>query len=83
MPALRDQKSFAKLTRTVLRDLDMSDEGDKDSESEEGGDESENAEQNQEGGAETETTGETSSTDAELRDLSGFRSVHRRKGDRL
>jgi cobaltochelatase CobT len=71
LPALRDQKSFAKLTRTVLRDLDMSDEGDKDSESEEGGDESENAEQNQDGGAETETTGETSSTDAELRDADG------------
>jgi cobaltochelatase CobT len=71
LPTLRDQRAFARLTRTVLRDLDMADDGEEEGESEEGGEESESAEENQEGGAEQEATGETSSADAELREAEG------------
>ncbi|MGA7675607.1 MAG: cobaltochelatase subunit CobT [Rhizomicrobium sp.] len=68
--ALRDQKAFAKLTRTVLKDLDFGEEGDKDSESEEGGEDSESA-SDQEGGEEQDASGESSSADADLEQAEG------------
>jgi cobaltochelatase CobT len=71
LPTLRDQAAFAKLTRTVLRDLDMSDEGEEESESEEGGEESDNAEESQQGGETEQSEGETASTEAELRESEG------------
>jgi cobaltochelatase CobT len=62
--ALRDQKAFAKLTRTILRDLNFGEDADLDSEAEEAGEDSENSE-NQEGneGEEAAAEGETSETD--------------------
>ncbi|MGC9954430.1 MAG: cobaltochelatase subunit CobT [Rhizomicrobium sp.] len=68
--ALRDQKAFAKLTRTVLKDLDFGEEGDKDSESEEGGEDSESASE-QEGGEERDASGESASADADLEQAEG------------
>jgi cobaltochelatase CobT len=67
--ALRDQKAFAKLTRTVLRDLDFGEEGDKD-ESEEGGKDSESASE-QEGGEDQDASGESASADADLQQVEG------------
>src|SRR5262249_39694465 len=43
-PALRDQKAFAKLTRTILKDLNFGDDSDLDSEADEAGEDAENAE---------------------------------------
>jgi cobaltochelatase CobT len=57
---LRDQKAFAKLTRTILRDLNFGDEFEGDESSDEEG-EGENADQNQDGEQEdAEAQGETS-----------------------
>jgi len=67
---LRDQKAFAKLTRAVLRDLDMGEEGNKD-QPEQGSDESDNAEQNQDGNESQETEGDAGATDAEMRQSEG------------
>jgi cobaltochelatase CobT len=66
--ALRDQKTFAKLTRTVLKDLDFAEEGDKDAESEEGGEESASE---QEGGEERDASGESSTAGADLQPAEG------------
>jgi cobaltochelatase CobT len=74
VPALRDQKAFAKLTRTILRDLNFGDESDLDSESDESGDEGENASENQEGDAEQDAAeGETS--EADIREAEGEESA--------
>jgi cobaltochelatase CobT len=67
--ALRDQKAFAKLTRTVLKDLDFGEEGDKD-QSEEGDEDSESASE-QEGGEERDASGESASADADLEQAEG------------
>ena len=66
--ALRDQKAFAKLTRTVLKDLDFGEEGDKD-QSEEGGEDGESAQQ--EGGEERDASGESATADADLQPAEG------------
>jgi cobaltochelatase CobT len=74
VPALRDQKAFARLTRTILRDLNFGDDSDLDSESDETGDEGENAAENQEGDAEQDAAeGETS--EADLREAEGEESA--------
>ncbi|HUO98373.1 MAG TPA: cobaltochelatase subunit CobT [Rhizomicrobium sp.] len=70
-PALRDQQAFARLTRSVLRDLDMSDDGSDDSEPEESGEESQQPDDGQQGGEGQETEGDAGSTDAELREAEG------------
>ncbi len=65
---LRDQKAFAKLTRAVLRDLDLGDEGEDKDQS--GGEENQTAEQNQDGEAQ-ESEGDAGATDAELHQSEG------------
>jgi cobaltochelatase CobT len=63
--AMRDQKAFAKLTRTILRDLEMGDELADQAEGEEG----ENAEgepENQEGSEGAEASPESEMSEAEL-----------------
>jgi cobaltochelatase CobT len=60
---IRDQKAFAKLTRTILRDLNFGDEFEGDESSDDTG-ENENSDQNQEGEQEdAENDGETSDAD--------------------
>ncbi len=69
----RDQKAFAKLTRTILKDLEMGDEFAEDSESE--GDESGEPEpQAEEGGDEAESTGQPELADAEMSEAEGEES---------
>jgi cobaltochelatase CobT len=72
--ALRDQQAFAKLTRTILRDLNYGDDADLDSEADEAGEDAENAE-NQEGreGEEAQAEGETSESD--MREAEGEESA--------
>jgi cobaltochelatase CobT len=70
-PALRDQAAFAKRTRTILRDLDLIEDGEEQDDSESGGDNDDKAEQNQEGGESEESKGEGASTEAELREAEG------------
>ena len=66
---IRDQKAFAKLTRTILRDLNFGDEFEGDESSDDTG-ENENSDQNQEGEQEdAENDGETS--DADISDAEG------------
>jgi cobaltochelatase CobT len=61
--SIRDQKAFAKLTRTILRDLNFGDEFEGDESSDEEG-EGENSDQNQEGEQEdADAQGETSEAD--------------------
>jgi len=67
--ALRDQKAFAKLTRTVLKDLEFADDGDKD-QSEESSEESSKA-SGEEGGEDQDAGGESASADADLEQADG------------
>jgi len=69
--ALRDQKAYAKLTRTVLKDLDFGEEADKDSDSGEADDESEPQSGEEEGDEEQDARGESSSTETELGESEG------------
>ncbi len=71
LPALRDQAAFGKLTRTVLRDLDLSEQGDDKEDSESGGEEDENAEPDEQGSESQETEGDAGSVEAELREAEG------------
>ncbi|HSZ73632.1 MAG TPA: hypothetical protein VK779_02345, partial [Rhizomicrobium sp.] len=66
-PVLRDQKAFAKLTRTILKDLNFGD--DLQSESEESSDENNEGEPEQQEGGETEES--TESAEAELSESEG------------
>jgi cobaltochelatase CobT len=67
--ALRNQAAFAKLTRTILRDLKLSDEFDADEASDDSG-EGENAEsQEQEG--EDDSSSESQSSEADLQESEG------------
>ncbi|MBV8978234.1 MAG: cobaltochelatase subunit CobT [Alphaproteobacteria bacterium] len=69
-PALRDQKAFARLTRTILKDLNFGDDSDLDSESDDSGDEAENSEnQNKDAEEDADAQGETS--EADLKDAEG------------
>ena len=67
--ALRDQKAFAKLTRTVLKDLEFADDGDKD-QSEDSAEESNEA-SGEEGGEDQDAGGESASADADLEQAEG------------
>jgi cobaltochelatase CobT len=69
--ALRDQKAFAKLTRTVLKDLDFGDNDKGDNETEEGGEDGEAQSQDQENGEEQDARGEASEAESELREAEG------------
>jgi cobaltochelatase CobT len=66
---IRDQKAFAKLTRTILRDLNFGDEFEGDESSDDSG-ENDSSDQNQEGEQEdAESDGET--TDADISEAEG------------
>ena len=67
--ALRNQAAFAKLTRTILRDLKLSDEFDADEASDDSG-EGENAE-NQEQDGEDDSSSESQSSEADLQESEG------------
>ena len=67
--ALRNQAAFAKLTRTILRDLKLSDEFDADEASDDSG-EGENAE-NQEQDGEQDASSESQSSEADLQESEG------------
>jgi cobaltochelatase CobT len=69
-PALRDQKAFAKLTRTILRDLNYGEDADLDSEADESGENAENAE-NQEGQEGEEATAEGETSEADMQESEG------------
>jgi len=66
---LRNQSAFAKLTRTILRDLKLSDEFDADEASDDSG-EGENAE-NQEQDGEEQDSSESQSSEADLQESEG------------
>ncbi|HWA91948.1 MAG TPA: cobaltochelatase subunit CobT [Rhizomicrobium sp.] len=68
--ALRDQKAFAKLTRTILKDLDFGEDGDLDSEADESGEDAENS-QSQEGDAEEDATAEGETSEGDLQQSEG------------
>jgi len=68
---LRDQKAFAKLTRTVLKDLDFSEENEGDSQAQEDSEEGESSSEDKAGGEEQDARGEASSEDADLEKAEG------------
>ncbi|MDE2134138.1 MAG: cobaltochelatase subunit CobT [Alphaproteobacteria bacterium] len=71
--ALRDQKAFAKLTRTVLKDLNFGEDADHESESGEGG-EKDDSTSEQQSSEDQESTGDSASADAELEQTEGEHS---------
>ena len=71
VPALRDQAVFAKRTRSVLRDLDLLDEGEDGENDEPSGEESKNAEQDKDGAEGQESEGDSGSAEAEMREAEG------------
>jgi cobaltochelatase CobT len=66
---LRDQKAFARLTRTILKDLNYGDEFDNASESDESGEDNEDSEQQE--GQEQDPNAETESAEADLSESEG------------
>ncbi len=71
--ALRDQKTFARLTRTILKDLDFGEDADHESESGESG-EKDDSTSEQQNGKDQESTDDTASADAELEQAEGEHS---------
>ncbi|MBL6853902.1 MAG: cobaltochelatase subunit CobT [Alphaproteobacteria bacterium] len=67
---IRDQASFAKLTRTILRDLKLSDEFDADESSDDTG-EGENAESQQQEGEENDQDSQSQSAEADMQEAEG------------
>ena len=68
--ALRNQAAFAKLTRTILRDLKLSDEFDADEASDDSG-EGENAENQEQDGEDQDSSSESQSSEADLQESDG------------
>jgi cobaltochelatase CobT len=68
---LRDQKAFAKLTRTILKDLNFGDESDLDSESDDTGEDADDSNENQEGDAEEDANAQGETSEADLKDAEG------------
>jgi cobaltochelatase CobT len=71
---IRDQKSFAKLTRTILRDLNYGEDADLDSEADEAGENAENSE-TQEGEAEEDADAKGETSEADMREAEGEESA--------
>ena len=67
---LRDQKAFARLTRTILKDLNFGDDSDLDSEADESGEDAENSE-SQEGDSEEDANAQGETSEADLKDAEG------------
>jgi cobaltochelatase CobT len=72
---IRDQKAFAKLTRTILRDLNYGDDSDMDSEADEAGEDAENSSENQEGDAEDDANAQGETSEADMREAEGEESA--------
>jgi cobaltochelatase CobT len=68
--ALRNQAAFAKLTRTILRDLKLSDEFDADEASDDSG-EGENAENQEQDSEDQDSSSESQSSEADLQESDG------------
>ncbi|HJW42683.1 MAG TPA: cobaltochelatase subunit CobT, partial [Rhizomicrobium sp.] len=71
--SLRDQTAFAKLTRTILRDLKLSDEFDADESSDDTG-EGENAENQGQDGEEQDSDSQSESSEADMQESEGDES---------
>ncbi len=67
---IKDQASFAKLTRTILRDLKLSDEFDADESSDDTGD-GENAESQEQEGEENDQDSQSQTTEADMQESEG------------
>jgi cobaltochelatase CobT len=72
---IRDQKAFAKLTRTILRDLNHGDDSDMDSEADEAGEDAENSSENQEGDAEDDANAQGETSEADMKEAEGEESA--------
>jgi len=68
--ALRDQKAFARLTRTILKDLNFGDDSDMDSEADDSGEDAENS-QSQEGESDEDASAEGETSEADLQESEG------------
>jgi cobaltochelatase CobT len=71
---LRDQKAFARITRTILKDLNFGDDSDLDSEADEAGEDAENSE-NQEGDAEDDANAQGETSEADKKETEGEESA--------
>ena len=69
---LRDQKAFAKLTRTILKDLNFGD--DLNSEADDTGEDADDSSENQEGDAEEDASAEGETSEADLKEAEGEES---------
>ena len=67
---IRDQTAFAKLTRTILRDLKLSDEFDADEASDDSG-EGENSDNQEQDGEEQDSQSESQSSEADMQESEG------------
>jgi cobaltochelatase CobT len=67
---MRNQTAFAKLTRTILRDLKLSDEFDADEASDDSG-EGENSENQEQDGEEQDSSSESQSSEADMQESEG------------
>jgi cobaltochelatase CobT len=67
---LRDQKAFARLTRTILKDLNFGDDSDLDSDADEAGEDAENSE-SQEGDSEEDANAQGETSEADLKETEG------------
>jgi cobaltochelatase CobT len=72
---IRDQKAFAKLTRTILRDLNHGDDSDMDSEADEAGEDAENSSENQEGDSEEDANAQGETSEADMKEAEGEESA--------
>ena len=68
--SIKDQAAFAKLTRTILRDLKLSDEFDADESSDDTGD-GENAESQEQEGEENDQDSQSQTTEADMQESEG------------
>jgi cobaltochelatase CobT len=73
---LRDQAAFARLTRTLLHDLDIAGEGGEEQDSKEGGESSQQTQESSEDSEGQDSKGEAGSTDTELREAEGEEGEH-------
>ena len=71
---LRDQRAFAKLTRTILKDLNFGDDSDLDSEADDTGEDADDSSENQEGDAEEDANAEGETSEADLKEAEGDES---------
>ena len=71
---IRDQKAFARITRTILKDLNFGEDSDLDSEADEAGENAENSE-NQQGDAEEDADAQGETSEADMKEAEGEESA--------